>query len=540
MTQTVLVIFLTLLVVILATLLLIRVRSERRRLAAIARMDLNHFSEFLRSNSLEGSIQEVAGKVSDLLKEACGCEVIVFLRKRRHFLDLNYFHGIRKFNRKEIRARYTDDLVKRLRGQVYPEPVMQLETLLPEKLYRSLREWECDLYFPIFWRDHLYGLYFIKSTIESNSPSFKLLVAALAQSLSAAYHIRWHESKFGRMQDRLADSKDEKMTRPPEKKPSSPGILKLVRHRNSETLVEEIVGEMQRELNLEHMAFLYESKSEPSSLRVIESGEPAGLEPPPHEKLAGLLGKLSVNGWLNVNDLHKQGEQAAAWGQRLKKAGLSYVAKFPLTEERAAVVTWSDRRKPSEVQLQLRELETTAGHLMENAVSFERVEELSYTDNLTGLANRRYFARRLEEEIDRAKRYQRSLGLIIFDLDELKSVNDRYGHQAGDAVIQRIGELLKQSIRSIDVVARYGGDEFCVIMPESDRATCRQFMDRLQRKIVGSRFSFEQIKSDLEFTISQGGAVYPDHGTTSEQLIFAADMALLKAKEAGRNKYIVA
>lgn len=539
MTQTVLVIALATLVVILATMLLIRIRSDRRRLAAIARMDLNHFSEFLRTNSLEGSIQNVAGKVSDLLKGACACETIIFLRKRRRYLDLNYFHGIRNFDRREIRAHYSEELVGRLRGQVFPEPLSELEKLLPAVLLKRLREWHCDLYFPIFWRDHLYGVYFIRSTMESQSAAFKLLVAAMAQSLSAAYHIRWHESKFGKMQDRIAEIEKESRTKPVEKKASGMGILKLVRHHDSETLVGEIVGEMQREIGLERMAFLYQSRGAPGCLRVIESGTSQQLEAPAGESLSDLVGRISANGWVTISDLKGQGA-GTGWGAKLQEAGLTYLAKFPLTEDRSAVVTWSDHRQPAEVQQMLLTLQDSAGQLMANAVSFEKVEELSYTDNLTGLANRRYFNKRLEEEIDRAKRYQRSLGLIIFDLDELKSVNDRYGHQAGDAVINRIGELLKTSIRSIDVIARYGGDEFCVIMPESDRATCRQFMDRLQRKIGGSKFHFEQIKADLTFTISQGGAVYPDNGTNAEQLIFAADMALLKAKEAGRNKYMVA
>ncbi|MCP4684325.1 MAG: GGDEF domain-containing protein [bacterium] len=540
MTQTVLVIFLIVLVVILATILLIRIRSERRRLAAIARMDLEEFSDFLRTNCLEGSIQDVAGKVSDLLKHACGCEIILFLRKRRRSLDLNYFHGISRFDRKDLRTRYSDDLVNRLRGQVFPEEVSDLESYLPENLCRKLHEWKCDLYFPIFWRDHLYGLYFIRSSIETRTPSFKLLVAALAQSLSAAYHIRWHESKFGKLQDRVAEAENEALARAVESKAPAMGVLKLVRHRNSETLVGEIVEEMQKDIGLESMAFLYEPKCASDPLRIVEAGTTRQFEPPRHEKFADLVGRLSVNGWISVGQLKDHGAEAAAWGEKLQEAGLMYLSKFPLTEGRAGIMTWNDSRKPAEIQMQLRRHETSAGHLMENAVSFEKVEELSFTDNLTGLANRRYFLRRLEEEIDRAKRYQRSLGLIIFDLDELKSVNDRYGHQAGDAVIKRIGEVLRLSIRSIDVIARYGGDEFCVVMPESDRATCRQFMDRLQRKIVGSKFRFDQITTDLVFTISQGGAVFPDHGENSEQLIFAADMALLKAKEAGRNKYIVA
>jgi len=181
----------------------------------------------------------------------------------------------------------------------------------------------------------------------------------------------------------------------------------------------------------------------------------------------------------------------------------------------------------------------SAADLMVNAESFEEVESLSYTDNLTGLANQRYFVRRLDEEIDRARRYSRSLGLIIFDIDELKGINDRYGHQAGDQVLRQMGVTLGNSIRSIDVVARYGGDEFCIIMPESDRATCARFMQRLQKKIESSRFRLNQIEREVTCTVSLGGAIFPDNAENAEQLIYTADMALLKAKESGRNQSFV-
>ena len=108
-------------VAVLSAVLIGRIVTERRRTAALRRMNLADFSDFLKSNRAEGSIQDIAGQVSRLLREACGCRRIIFLRKRRRILDLNYFHGINRFDRRVLRLKYTDKLVSRLTGQVYPE-----------------------------------------------------------------------------------------------------------------------------------------------------------------------------------------------------------------------------------------------------------------------------------------------------------------------------------------------------------------------------------------------------------------------------------
>ena len=160
---------------------------------------------------------------------------------------------------------------------------------------------------------------------------------------------------------------------------------------------------------------------------------------------------------------------------------------------------------------------------MANAESFEEVEALSYTDSLTGLANQRYFKRRLDEEIGRAARYGRSLALIIFDLDELKSVNDCYGHQAGDSVIQQMGDALKNSIRSIDVVARYGGDEFAVILVEADSTIARTISERLR----------SGFKEESAVTASVGYATY-EKGMEITDLIGQADRNLYRKKNKGQ------
>ena len=110
---------------------------------------------------------------------------------------------------------------------------------------------------------------------------------------------------------------------------------------------------------------------------------------------------------------------------------------------------------------------------------------------------------------------------------------------AGDAILRQMGVILRKSIRAIDIVARYGGDEFCVIMPEADANTCVKFMDRLQQKIAGTTFEFEGQPLGLSCTVSLGGAIYPDHAQGTRELIEAADKALLRAKESGRNKALI-
>lgn len=102
-----------------------------------------------------------------------------------------------------------------------------------------------------------------------------------------------------------------------------------------------------------------------------------------------------------------------------------------------------------------------------------------------------------------------------------------------------MGQILRSSIRAIDIISRYGGDEFCVIMPEADAATCQRFMERLQAKISSSKFSISNPPKELSCTISQGAAVFPEHAGDERGLTHVADMALLEAKESGRNTFLL-
>ncbi len=172
----------------------------------------------------------------------------------------------------------------------------------------------------------------------------------------------------------------------------------------------------------------------------------------------------------------------------------------------------------------------------ENLKQFKKIEELSYTDSLTGLYNYRYFYKRLTEEYLRAKRFNRTLALVMFDIDSFKTYNDTHGHQAGDRVLRQLGSLLLNTIRSIDIASRYGGEEFCIIMPEADGTECLKFMERLRKAISHHAFKDEYLAFDHHITISVGGAIYPADAKNVDRLIYCADMALLRAKNAGKNK----
>lgn len=320
---------------------------------------------------------------------------------------------------------------------------------------------------------------------------------------------------------------------------ASGNLFKLIRHRNSETLVGKLINEVRKDLDLEQYAYFYPPKDAAGPVLVHwgSAGNPT-ITPEPeilHKFLTRLepdtIGEVAVIGQAHLS--------LAPLAESLQQAGLKYVTSFPLANGRSGLLAWNSTQSPQQVLIKLRQHRLPAAELMANAESFEEVESLSYTDGLTGLANQRYFIKRLKEEIDRARRYDRSMALIIFDLDELKSINDRFGHQAGDRVITQMGAVLKQSIRAIDVVARYGGDEFCIIMPESGRATCLRFMRRLQLQIASCEIELDRQQGVITCTVSQGGAVFPDNAADADQLIYAADMALLKAKEAGRDQFFL-
>lgn len=164
-----------------------------------------------------------------------------------------------------------------------------------------------------------------------------------------------------------------------------------------------------------------------------------------------------------------------------------------------------------------------------NARLYNIVQEQSLTDPLTGLHNRRAFNRRLEEETLRSERYGRPFSLALMDLNGFKYINDTYGHLSGDQVLIEVGQCLSDNVRNTDFLARYGGDEFALIMPETSKQIATQMTNRLQRVLKTCEFGLPD-NSLLPLTISIGIAQFPEHATVVEKLIAAADDALYQAK----------
>jgi diguanylate cyclase (GGDEF)-like protein len=164
---------------------------------------------------------------------------------------------------------------------------------------------------------------------------------------------------------------------------------------------------------------------------------------------------------------------------------------------------------------------------------------LSITDPLTGVFNRREYVRRLEDHLLRAKRYGESLAVVFLDLDHFKSVNDRYGHDAGDLALQRVADALRGAMRESDTVGRIGGEEFAVLLDRADVSVATTAAERLRVGIEATNLHLDG-QSFEHVTVSGGIAVYPDDGLDAKTLLRRADAALYAAKSGGRNRILMA
>lgn len=174
---------------------------------------------------------------------------------------------------------------------------------------------------------------------------------------------------------------------------------------------------------------------------------------------------------------------------------------------------------------------------IKRAVLYQEVQELAITDSLTRIFNRRYYLERFAEELERSRKFKYKFSCLMIDIDYFKSYNDRYGHIVGDAVLREISQTIQEKIRQIDLLGRYGGEEFIIILSETDKDLANQAAQRIRQAI-----EYKPIRAydeELKITVSIGISTFPEDGQDVETLIDRSDAALYRAKETGRNRVCV-
>ena len=224
---------------------------------------------------------------------------------------------------------------------------------------------------------------------------------------------------------------------------------------------------------------------------------------------------------------------AAAFRQRLKTA-------FSGLDQALALAAWMNIAAHLVLMVSLQALDAPftlaqilrvssyavvlGGTLLDNSRLFKQVQHLAISDPLTGLANYRHLIDVLESEIERSGRTGHEFSVLLLDLDGLKSINDRFGHLVGSRALRRLADVLRVHSRAVDTPARYGGDEFALVMPETGAQAARQVASRIRERLASQT---EQPK----ISVSVGVAVYPSSGATAERLLMAADEALYAMKQ---------
>jgi diguanylate cyclase (GGDEF)-like protein len=174
---------------------------------------------------------------------------------------------------------------------------------------------------------------------------------------------------------------------------------------------------------------------------------------------------------------------------------------------------------------------------IKRAILYQRVQELAITDSLTQISSRRYYLERLNEEIERSKKFHYHFSCLMIDIDHFKSFNDRYGHLVGDAILKEVAKLIKENIRQIDLFGRYGGEEFSIVLTETDKGQTQLVAERI-RQAIEDRY-IRAYDEELRVTVSIGISFFPENGKDIDVLIDKADLALYQAKQEGRNRVCV-
>ena len=251
---------------------------------------------------------------------------------------------------------------------------------------------------------------------------------------------------------------------------------------------------------------------------------------------AGLAARAMASGKTVVeNDVRKVAGYVAGYSETVSEMCLPLVsAGQPL-----GVLALESASAGAFRAADLRALESVAdicAIAIQNAHYFEQARRMAFVDGLTGVYNRRYFEQRILEELERAARYSGGLAVLMLDIDLFKRVNDEFGHLLGDEVLRQLSTILTQQLRKVDVVCRYGGEEFSILVPQTTGEHAMGVAEKL-RKVIED-WSFPGVPRPV--TVSIGVADFPENGATRDELVKAADAALYAAKQAGRNRVLPA
>ena len=226
----------------------------------------------------------------------------------------------------------------------------------------------------------------------------------------------------------------------------------------------------------------------------------------------------------------------------LREEGFVFIAAIPLLSSQKIVgLLFLASRVSKEMDFDFAALLSLVGnhvsHIIDKIKLFQETERLSVTDGLTGLFNSRHFYKNLDLEISRTKRYGSSFSLMLFDIDNFKKLNDTYGHQAGDEVLQELARILTSVSRETDIVVRYGGEEFVIILPNTLEEEAIALATRILQSVQEAKIKINATEK-VSITVSGGVASFPQNASTAKSLLNAADSAMYAAKTAGKNTIV--
>ena len=250
----------------------------------------------------------------------------------------------------------------------------------------------------------------------------------------------------------------------------------------------------------------------------------------------GVHAKYQNRGWMGVPMII--GDRVIgmlAFDKKIPNFYTQEQSQFALAFAAQAAIAIENARLYSDAQKELAEKIKAEDKLLKLQ---KELEEQAIRDSLTGLYNRRFLDETLSRELSRAERDKYSVSIVMLDLDHFKVFNDTYGHDVGDMMLKQLGKLLTAQVRAGDIACRFGGEEFVVVMPKASLSVAKQRANDWRMKFESQILIHEG--EVLNATLSAGVAVYPLHGTTSEEIIRKADQAMYAAKAAGRNLVMTA